>query len=305
VKRGVFGVLLFLASALAAFAGCDDSVEMPVANEEPLRVGYFIGSNSFRAQFFPGELPDPSGGPDVAGIDIGPDQAAPGKQTKGGYTVRLAKDAYTVAVRLKGRSNGYFVARVDQVEPLFDGQVSASLFFDIGTSLEPGHYEIELSGIDGEKKYGPRTLAPLDIVPRLSKAAAVIQLRWDTAVDLDLEVAGPDGTLLTPKRPTTAPPGTPDAGTAPGFGRLDGDSMASCIDDGRLEENVVFDTAPVPGRYLVFVNAFSLCHELGSSYVVSIIRNGQTEQQFFGRISEPEVQQGGFGPGMFVSEISF
>lgn len=286
--------------------GCETSVTTPVADEEPLRVGYSIGGTTFRAQFFAGDLPAPSGGPSVAGVDVGPDQAAPGKQGKGGYTIRLGKEAYAVAVRLAGRTNGYWIARVDQVEPLFEGQVSASLFFDVATTIAPGRYQIELAGVDGQKRFGSRSTAPLTIVPRVPpSAAAVIQLRWDAAVDLDLQVRAPDGNLLSPKRPTTAPVGTPDAGTAPGYGRLDGDSMAACVDDGRLEENVVFATAPLPGPYRVYVNAFNLCRKIGANYEVFVIRNGNTTDTFFGRISEPEVQQGGFDLGQFVTEISF
>src|SRR5206468_3154288 len=123
--------------------------------------------------------------------------------------------------------------------------------------------------------------------------------------DLDLQVRGPDGTVLSSKHPTTAPAGAPDAGTAPGYGRLDGDSLGSCIDDGRREENVVFDSAPRPGAYTVYVNPFDLCRQLGANYDVSILRNGNVEQRFFGRIGESEVQQGGFGVGDLVTEVSF
>jgi hypothetical protein len=269
-------------------------------------VGYLIGGTPYSAQFFPGDLPPPGGGPAVAGVDIGPDQAAPGKQAKGGYTVRLAKEAYSVAVRLQGRTNGYWIARVDQVEPLFDGQVSAALTFDIAPTVAPGNYEIELSGIDGDRRYGARTTAPLTVVPRIpANAPVVISLRWDANVDLDLQVRAPDGTLLSPKHPTTAPPTAPDAGTAPGYGRLDGDSMASCVDDGLRQEDVIFDAPPRPGTYTVYVNAFDLCHELGTSYEVSVLRSGNVDRQFFGRVSDVEVQQGGFGLGDFVTTISF
>jgi hypothetical protein len=299
------------AAALALVAlspACGDSVATTRASalEEPIRVGYFIGSTSYPAEFFPGDLPAPTGGPAVAGVDVGPAQAAPGKQGKGGYTVRLAKEAYSVAVRLEGRTNGYWIARVDQVEPLFDGQVSASLFFDVAPSVVPASYQLELSGVTGDRRYGARATAPLTVVPRVPpNAPAVIQLRWDSSVDLDLQVRGPDGTLLSPKHPTTAPVGTPDAGTAPGFGRLDGDSLASCVDDGLREENVVFNAAPAPGTYAVFVNAFDLCRQLGANYEVSILRVGNVQQQFFGRISEPEVTVGGFALGSFVMNVSF
>ncbi len=306
MKRTVVASLALLIAKPLLVPACGDSVDADVALEEPVRVGYFIGSTQYRAQFFPGELPQPSGGPEVAGVDIGPNQVAPGKQGKSGYTVRLAKDAYAVAVRLQGRNNGYWIARVDQVEPLFEGQVSASLFFDVAPTVSPQLYQLELAGVNGDRKFGTASTAPLVVVPRVPpNAPAAIHLRWDAPVDLDLQVRAPDGTLLTPKRPTTAAPGTPDAGAAPGVGHLDGDSMSSCVDDGLREENVIFSTPPASGKYQIYVNAFDLCRRLGTSYEVSIIRNGNVEQRFFGRISEPEVQRGGFGLGDFVTDVTF
>jgi hypothetical protein len=305
VKRR-WPLVLALALPLAFASACGDSVQAPVADEEPLRFGYVIGSTTFRAQFFTGDLPQPSGGPAVAGVDIGPNQASPGTQGKSGYVVRVDDHAYSVAVRLQGRTNGYWIARVNQVEAINAAQVSASLVFDVAPSVAPGRYNLEISGVDGEHRYGERTLAPLEIVPRIPvNASAVITLRWDAAVDLDLQVRAPDGTLLSPKRPTTEPIGTPDAGTAAGVGRLYGDSMASCVDDGRRQEDVVFTTPPLSGSYSIFVNAFSLCRKSGTNYDVSVIRGGNVDQRFFGRISDLEVQQGGFNIGDFVAEISF
>jgi hypothetical protein len=298
------------ASALLALAllgaGCDASVDDRAALEEPVRVGYFIGSNAYRAQFFPGELPAPGVGPAVVGVDIGPNQAIPGKQGKSGYVVRMGGQAFAVAVRLQGRANGYWIARVDQPEPLYGDQVSASLFFDVAPTLTPGKVQLELSGVDGSRQFGARSLAPLAVVPRIDPATpVVIQLRWDAGVDLDLQLRAPDGTTLTPKHPTTAPPGTADAGAAPGIGRLDGDSMAGCVDDGLREEDVLFATAPAPGNYSIYVNAFDLCGKVGANYEVSVIRSGVIGERFFGRISSAEVQAGGFGVGDFVSDITF
>jgi hypothetical protein len=242
----------------------------------------------------------------VVGVDIGPNQAIPGKQGKAGYVVRLKGEAYAVAIRLQDRSNGYWVARVDQPEPLYGDQVSASLFFDVAPTTPPRTYQLELSGVDGSRQFGPRSLAPLAVVPRIDPTTpVVIKLRWDAGVDLDLQLRAPDGTTLSPKRPTTAPVGLADAGVAPGVGRLDGDSVASCVDDGRREENVLFVTPPAPGRYSIYVNAFDLCRKLGTNYEVSVIRAGVVGEQLYGRISEAEVQQGGFGVGDFVTDITF
>ena len=124
------------------------------------------------------------------------------------------------------------------------------------------------------------------MVPRLPpNSPVVIRLRWDNTVDLDLQVRAPDGTLLSPKHPTTAAPGVPDGGTAPGYGRLDGDSLAGCVDDGLRKENVVFDAPPISGKYLINVNPFDLCGQIGANYDVAILRTGNVVEEFIGRIS--------------------
>jgi hypothetical protein len=306
VRRALAAAFAVVTVSAVAGAGCDASVEGRAALEEPIRVGYFVGSKAFRAQFFPGALPPPGEGPSVVGVDIGPNQVIPGKQGKAGYVVRLSGEAFAVAVRQKGRDNGYWIARVDQPEPLYGNQVSASLFFDVSPDVEPGKLQLELSGVDGSRRFGARATAPLAVIPRFDpKTPVVIQLRWDAAVDLDLQLRAPDGTVLTPKHPSTAPAGLADAGDAPGIGRLDGDSMASCIDDGRREEDVLFATAPAPGAYAIHVNAFDLCGRPGATYEVSVLRAGVVGERFFGRVSEAEVRQGGAGIGDFVSDITF
>jgi hypothetical protein len=278
---------------LLALAACGDSVTAKTSLEEPIRVGYLIGSTPFAAQFFPGPMPAPAGGPPVAGVDIGPSQVAPGKQDKGGYVVRVDKSAYAVAIRLKDRDNGYWIARVDQPEALFANQVSASLTFSVSPDLPPGGYQLEIAGVNGASKFGDRVLAPLTVVPRVpAEATTIIQLRWDAKVDLDLQLKAPDGTLFSPKQ------------LAP-FAQIDGDSVANCIDDGLREENIYFTAAPAAGRYAIYVNPFSLCGELGTTYEVTVTRNGAVTDRFYGRVAEAEQRAGGFGTGDFVANVTF
>ena len=187
---------LALVLPLGLVPACGDSVDTPVADEEPLRFGYVIGSTTFRASSSAAISPQPNGGPAVAGVDIGPTQATPGTQGKSGYVVRVDNRAYSIAVRLQGRTNGYWVARVNQVEAINAAQVSASLFFDVAPSVAPEVATTSRSAAWTETRhFGVRALAPLEIVPRFpSNAPAVITLRWDTGVDLDLQLRAPDGT---------------------------------------------------------------------------------------------------------------
>jgi hypothetical protein len=101
----------------------------------------------------------------------------------------------------------------------------------------------------------------------------VFTLRWDSATDLDLHVITPDGIEVwsrninsyVPPAPGQ-PPDPPDAWMAGGI--LDFDSNASCVIDGREQENVVWTIDPPPaGRYVVRVDAFSLCGEPAARWV--------------------------------------
>jgi hypothetical protein len=291
---------------VVAVAACGDSVDSNLALDEPLRVKYALSGANETAQFFTGDMPAPNGGPVIQSLQIGSDQMSPGTQNRGGYGVVLAPDAYTVAVRLQGRTSGYWIARVSELD-VIDNGVIAHLLFDISTSMPTGQYQVELSGIDKNGLFGDRTDAPLAIIPRLDTSGpAVISLKWDAGVDLDLQLATPYGTFLSPKHQTTASAGT-DAGTgaAPGYGYLDGDSVASCVDDGLRQEDVVFATPPIPGVYTIYVNAFSLCSLPGTNYQVSVLQNGNVTQSWYGNISAPEVQQGGFQLGQKIADVTF
>lgn len=291
--------------ALCLLVSCGHSTTQDLALEEPLRFGYNVGAAAYPAQFYAGDLPAPGGGPAVVGVDVGPTEAAPGDVGKNGYTVRLDRKAFSVAMRLQGRTNGYWIARVDQVETLFDNQVSASLFFDVAPAVSPGRYQIELSGIDGDGKYGVRTTAPVLVVPRIPvNAPVVMTLHWDTAMDLDLQLKSPDGTLLSSKHPLTVATTATDVGTVAGVGYLQGDSLGACIDDGYREEDVVFTTSPNPGTYSIYVNPFSLCGKLGTTYEVTVTRAGVVTNRWAGRIAAPEVQAGGYQLGDFISDVS-
>lgn len=299
-----FAALLALVGLMLSFVpACGDSVKADAALEEPLRFHYKSGTTTYDAQFFAGDMPAPNGGPAAVGFDVGAGRVSPGTQNHGGYTVRVGENGYSVAVRLQGRTEGYWVARVNALDPL-SGGIAANISFDVSTALPVGNYELEACGIDINGNAGPRLTAAMNVVPRLDTSGpAVISLKWDAAVDLDLQLATPDGTFLSPKRATTVPVGTADAGA--GYGQLDGDSVASCIDDGFRQEDIVWNTAPIPGTYKIYVNAFSMCHLPGTNYEVQVYRNGAIDQSYYGNFSAVEVQQGGYQLGYYIADVTF
>ena len=118
----------------------------------------------------------------------------------------------------------------------------------------------------------------------------------------------PSGVFLNPKYPTTATPATggatADTADAPGIGKLDHDSLAQCVDDGLRQENVVFATAPTPGTYTIYANAFDSCKQLGVEYEVSVYVGGAVTKRFYGNLSASQLP-GGYGLGDLVGDVTF
>ncbi len=303
---------LVVAAALSAFAGsvsfgCGDSVAVPTGLKEPIRFGYTIDGVSQSAQFFKGEIPT-GNGPAIAGIDIDLNEVVEGQLKKKNIGVRAKQPALTIAARFRNGGSGYWVSRVGLVEVFAAGEVRSDLFFDISPDVLPGNYEIELVGIDGNQHFGPPVYMPLLVKPRVpADSAAVIALRWDRAIDFDLQVRAPSGVFLNPKYPTTAAPASgttavdPDA---PGVGKLDRDSLAQCVDDGLRQENVVFATAPSPGNYTIYANVFDSCKQLGATYEVTVYVGGAVTKRFYGTTTASQ-QLGGYQLGDLVGDVTF
>jgi len=71
------------------------------------------------------------------------------------------------------------------------------------------------------------------------------------------------------------PPGTAvDASAWRSGGILDFDSNASCVIDGRREENVVWQSPAPPGSYLVRVDTASLCGAPAARWNVQVLLAG-------------------------------
>ena len=55
---------------------------------------------------------------------------------------------------------------------------------------------------------------------------------------------------------------------------MDFDSNASCVIDGRRQENVVWKVPPPSGHYVARVDAFSMCSELAAHWSVDVRLGG-------------------------------
>ncbi|MFL5305643.1 MAG: hypothetical protein ACJ8F1_10530 [Polyangia bacterium] len=264
--------------ALSLLFGC--AVGCGGASADPGLTAYLRLSG---AQYVPGELTPQSDAtaPLVTGVNLLTTKVAPGLQN-----LPLSGDVRngsSVLVGLVGDAGHWIVPAT-----IADFQMPGDFLFQTKMSLSPelpvGKQTLLLRGVDARGVVGPAQQLDLDVSPAVPTGALVISLSWDTEADLDLHVLAPNRT--DPSTPieiwSKAPVGLPPhvAGTPPltgadltaavaAAGKLDFDSNANCIIDGRRQEDVVFAEGPPPGDYTVRVDAFSLCGQPDAQWQVS------------------------------------
>jgi hypothetical protein len=151
-------------------------------------------------------------------------------------------------------------------------------FDPIAMAQTPGHQVLRYVAIDESGKAGPPNDVDVCFDPRIpdngalcdpsrTPPAAVLTLTFDADADVDLVVVGPDHTT-DPKHPTTIPP---DAGVFdPTSGKLDRDSLAACVKDGRRQEDLVWNATPTGTTFDVYARLFDACGQPGVSYAVEL-----------------------------------
>jgi len=241
------------------------------------------------AQFKKGELPGVS-----ATLDAGTALTPPlitslsykGRIVSAGepdvpFTGRASLDAAALGVKLKNAGTGYWLLPVGAADFTNNGEFQWTATTTFSGNAPVGLQDLLFVAIDSTGRGGTQTDLPICIAatipdnlngcdPKRKPPAVVVSLSWDTQVDLDLEVVTPDGKTVDAKHPTSAL--TSDAGvTTPTSddGALDVDSNVGCT-LGPLRETLVWQTAPRPGRYLVYANLFDSCGLASVRYNVLI-----------------------------------
>jgi hypothetical protein len=133
--------------------------------------------------------------------------------------------------------------------------------------------------VSADQRFGAPSYVTLLASTASTGAHFVVSLRWDTESDLDLHVVDPAGEEVWARNPNsyTPTPGTPPDPDGPAKGgMLDFDSNAACVIDGRRAENVAWHAEPSPGRYLVRVDAASLCGAPAARWEVEAILDGRS-----------------------------
>lgn len=265
--------------AMVSLVACRDEVPLRSGLDQPLRVedGFFL----------PGRLPAVATGPVITSVESANAIVYLGQdgRTLGG---RAQDDAYAIAVRFSSLGSGWWTHEVGARASLFPGERDFSLVYDIGGGIPPGLHALSIATIDRLGRRGPAVELDLCVLddpevgglnpcdPSVPPPAAVIGLQWNPDVDLDLVVETPEGKRVSWKAPTTALPvdgEVPDAAIDdPSVGKLDRDSNAGCIGDGRNAESLVFAAPPMAGTWSIYVDMFDACGIPAATYVVSVYR---------------------------------
>jgi hypothetical protein len=274
---------LALAALLSTAACTGEQVSAGTGLAEPLRVE----SGQFLSGALPG-LPAPDASadagpgidPQVTDINI-PNTAI--EQGEQGLTIsgHVTPEAQTVALRFSDLGTGYWVVPVSGPDPTDNNLLTWQLAADFGRELRPGFHDLVFAAVDAKGSSGTQSALTVCVdtpvpdnlnvcVPRRAPPAAVLSLDWDTAVNLDLVVQTPSGAIIGA---APSPASAADAPTAPAGkpnGVLDRDSNANCVIDNIDREDLIWQATPPTGRYHVWVDLFSACHQPGVSFTVSL-----------------------------------
>lgn len=259
--------------ALLLVCACTGEVEQQIGLFEPIRVP--------DGEFIEDAIPEaPGGGPEVTSIETASGILILGQQQRL-LAGRTTEDAHAIAVRLAGLGSGWWVRPVQDLDPVFPGERDFQLRYDVGVDIPPARHTLELAAVDAEGRRGPsfelEVCVQDDAVPdnlnacdpKIKPPAAVVVLRWDRDVDLDIVVETPDGGRISDATPTGGAEDPED----PAVGRLVRDSNAGCVLDGRNSEAVVWQEAPaLDGAYLVYADLFDACGEPGALLSVAVYR---------------------------------
>jgi len=313
-----------LGLCVLAAAGCAASTD-PTGGGEPFRVR--------SAQFIPGELPGKapvsstsSSAPHTDRPSITAVMSPNNVVHLGEGGKKLAGEATTVSrsvgIALHGVGTGYWVMPLGGVNPQTDNLVwSAAADFD--HALVPGKRELRVVAFDEHGVAGQQAALTICVDgdvpdnlhvcdPKRPLPQAVISLRWDSNVDLDLQVLTPDDDWLDAKNRATAQPD--DMGGLPDdVGAIDRDSNAGCVIDGIRAENLVWNKVAPQGRYGIYANLYDACHLPAVRFraeVYSLVTDDAGDdklQRFYANGGEllDLSANGGSGRGLFVTEFVF
>jgi hypothetical protein len=308
----------YLCAALVAL-GCGGE-SLTTGLEEPLRVE----GAQFRDGPLPGSPPlsvaELNAGaqpvapfptpPEVAGRIVSPSDVA------FGVSGRASTDAYAVGLALAGLGTGYWTLPASAPDPSNNDELTWRAAIDFGASVPPGLQRLLVAAFSGDRRSGTQreielcvrapTADNLNVCdPTLEPPALVLSLSWDNPADLDLQIIAPDGSSVD--RANTRGNGAGTQGA-----QLERDANANCQASGVPRENVIWQTPPPAGSYLVYVNLQDACGAANATFSVSAFESaagdvdGEFRQVETFRAASSLVSlsaNGGAARGLFVTEL--
>jgi hypothetical protein len=244
-------------------------------------------------------------------------------QAGASFSGDASENTVAVAFALDKVSDGYWVMPIGDIDRT-NNRRPWSMSADFGRAIPAGLHNLRAVAIDKNGRGGPqvalsiciRSLVPDNLASCVKSAGppqAVISLTWDVNADLDLQVKGPDGRLLEPKRSTTIKlmdGGMPVTGPA----SFDHDSNANCQIDGFRVENLVWQKERPQGRYSIYANLFDACKQPAVHFAVSVFEAGggpdggpqhlELKRTARGELSDISAN-GGSDIGLFVTDYVF
>jgi uncharacterized protein YfaP (DUF2135 family) len=241
-------------------------------------------------------------------------------QSNAKYEGRLSAEAVAVGMAVQDLENGYWVRPAGASDPVTK-ELTWNASIDVSEDVASGKYSVTFVAIDEAGNAGAQVEQTLCVrsrvpdnlnacEPSLDAPNAVISLKWDSNVDLDLQVVDPKGNVIDAKHPTTTPVGDV---VDPLAGVLDLDSNANCVIDGVRYENLVWEKSKPAGRYGMYVNLFSACKQPAVHFEVSVWvakavnGAGQTLKKYYSQsgVLTDYQANGGDGRGLFIAEFDF
>ena len=260
------------------------------------------------AQYRPGALPQPSGGPGVIALQTRRAALTIG-DVREAVSAVLEPGSRSAVIGVAGFDGGWLVpAGVPGSESPDDPSLGAAIA--LGDDFPPGPFTLVVIAGDDRGRFGAPGTTDLVADPAEPPAGElVIGLAWDSAADLDLHVVDALGGEAWSDKPNTLippPPGTLGDPTAYlKTGSLDHDGNAGCHRDGRPTEHVIWKLPPPAGSYVVRVDARSMCGGASAAWYVAAYRNGALVGAARGESTDADVQLDPHGAGAGVLALRF
>jgi hypothetical protein len=258
------------------------------------------------AQFRPGPFPAETGGPAALAVTTRHAEITIGELREPVRGV-LEPAARGAVIGIDG-VDGTWLLPAGPADLDTPGQATAKATIGVSDGMPAGPFMLRLAASDAQGRFGTSTttmvIANEAVEPQ---GELVFGLHWDGAADLDLHVVAPDGEAFSddPNTWTPPPPGEPvDPEAWKAGGVLDHDGNQACHRDARPNEHVVWTMPPMPGEYVIRVDARSLCGDAIAAWRLEAY--GALTGEARGVSTSDDVQQPnhGYGAGVLALRLT-